>query len=156
MLHSGIILVEPKIVKIKSILKTTYPAKILVAWAEAIGGNKKIREWLAANGYPELSVFIFALNNKDDAREWLLKNDQQHLLATIEGAEGRKEAVEWLKKYKFDVLAHVSMTGDGNQLSFNWLLNNGHREMAIVAKRIEEVKDMIEQDNNDVHRISTD
>jgi hypothetical protein len=145
-----------KIDKIKPILKTTYPAKILVAWAEAIGGNKKIREWLAANGYPELSVFVFALNNKDDAREWLLKNGHQHLVAIIAGAEGQKEAVEWLKKYKFDVLIHVAMTGDGNEQSFHWLLKNGHREMAIVAKRIEEVKDIIEQDNNDVHRISTD
>jgi hypothetical protein len=31
-----------------------YPAKILVAWAEAIGGNVAIREWLLRNGYQEL------------------------------------------------------------------------------------------------------
>ena len=38
-----------------------YPAKILVAWAEAIGGNKKIRDWLIANDYKELGLFVFAL-----------------------------------------------------------------------------------------------
>jgi hypothetical protein len=145
-----------KIDKITSILKTSYPAKILVAWAEAIGGNKKIRDWLATNGYPELNVFVFALNNKEDALKWLLENGHPHLAATIAGAEGKKDAIEWLKKYKFDVLCHVAMTGDGNEASFNWLIKNGHREMAIVAKRIEEVKDIIEQDNNDVHKISTD
>lgn len=137
-------------------MKTTYPAKILLAWAEAIGGNKKIREWLALNGYPELNVFVFALNNKDDALQWLLDNGHQQLAATIAGAEGKKDAVGWLKRHKFDVLVHVALTGDGNQASFKWLVTNGHREMALVAKRIEEVKDMIEQDNNDVHRISTD
>ncbi|MEM9052559.1 MAG: hypothetical protein AAGC47_10940 [Bacteroidota bacterium] len=137
-------------------MKTSYPAKILVAWSEAIGGNKKIREWLASNGYPELSVFVFALNNKEDAKKWLMDNGYQHLAATIAAAEGKKDAIEWLKKYEFDILAHAGMSGDGHEASFQWLVRNGHREMAIVAKRIEEVKDRIEQDNNDVHRISTE
>jgi len=137
-------------------LKTTYPAKVLLAWGEAISGNRKIREWLMANGYPELGVFVFALHNKEDAKEWLLENGHPHLAATIAGAEGKKDAVEWLKKYEFDVLVHVALTGDGNADSFKWLLDQGQREMAMVAKKIEEVKDMIERDNNDVHRISSD
>lgn len=145
-----------KIGKNKLQLKTTYPAKVLIAWGEAIGGNKKIREWLINNGYRELGVFVFALNNKDDAKMWLMENGHQHLAATIAGAEGKKDAVEWLKNYKFDVLAHVALTGDGSEESFKWLIANGHREMAIVAKKIEEVKDMIERDNSDVHRISRD
>jgi hypothetical protein len=33
-----------------------YPAKVLVAWAEAIGGNAAIRDWLLRNGYKELGL----------------------------------------------------------------------------------------------------
>lgn len=135
-------------------MKTNYPAKILLAWSEAIGGNKKIREWLMQNGYRELGIFVFALRNKDDAKEWLLKNQCQHLAATISGAEGNPNAVAWLEKYKFDLLAKVAMVGHGDEKAMKWLIDNNHRELAIVAKQIEAVKDEIERDNNDVHKIS--
>ena len=48
-----------------------YTAKILVAWAEAIGGNKKIRDWLIANDHKELGLFVFALYHNQDSRDWL-------------------------------------------------------------------------------------
>ncbi len=135
-------------------MKTSYPAKILLAWAEAIGGNKQISDWLTANGYAELGVFTFALRNKENAKNWLMSNGFEHLAATIAGAEGNKSAVEWLESYKFDILAKAALTGDGNEEALKWLIKNGHREMAMVGKRIQQVKDQIEQDNNDVHKIS--
>ncbi len=135
-------------------MKTNYPAKILLAWSEAIAGNRKIREWLLQNGYRELGIFVFALRNKTDAKEWLMKNNFPHLGATISGAEGNPNAVAWLEKYKFDVLAKVAMVGHGDEKALQWLIENGHREMAVVAKQIEQVKDEIERDNNDVHKIS--
>lgn len=135
-------------------MKTAYPAKILVAWAEAIRGNRGIREWLLKNGYRELAIFVFALHNQDDARKWLIDNGFQNLAATIAGAEGNEGATEWLRKYNFDVLMHTAMCGDGSDEAFRWLVNNGHREMAMVAMRIREVKERIEQNNNDIHKIS--
>ena len=51
------------------------------------------------------------------------------------------------------MLFHMAKAGDGDQESFNWLLNKD-KEMAMVAKKIEFVKDQIEADNNDVHKIS--
>ncbi len=135
-------------------MKTTYPAKILLAWGEAISGNIEIRTWLVNNGYKELGLFVFALRNKSDAREWLFENNYPHLMATVAGAEGKKDAVEWLFHHKFDVLAHTALTGDGEEESFQWLLRHGHKEMAIIGKKIEEVKDEIERDHNDVHKIS--
>ncbi len=131
-----------------------YPAKVLLAWSEAIGGNKELRNWLAQNGYQELSMFVFALNLKEDAMSWLLEKGYPHLAATVAGAEGKKDAIEWLNKYKWDVLAKVALAGDGNQAAFNWLVQNGHREMALVAKKIQVLKDEIEQSHNDVHKIS--
>ncbi len=135
-------------------MKTNYPAKVLLAWSEAIAGNRKIREWLMKNGYRELGVFVFGLRNKDDAKDWLLKNKFEHLAATISGAEGNPNAVAWLRKFNFDVLANVAMVGHGDQKALKWLIDNNHREMAIVAKQIEAVKDEIESDNNDAHKIS--
>ena len=49
-----------------------YSPKILIAWKEAIGGNKKIREWLTNNGYKELGLFCFALQNDKKARGVLI------------------------------------------------------------------------------------
>lgn len=137
-------------------MKRDYPAKVLIAWSQAIGGNKDLRKWLLENGYKELGMFVYALRNKDDAKDWLMKNGSEHLAATISGAEGNKGAVEWLEKYKFDILAKTAMVGDGDEAAFKWLVKNGHREMAMVAKNIQQVKDQIEQDNNDVHKISSD
>ncbi|MFN2422860.1 MAG: hypothetical protein ABR572_03710 [Cryomorphaceae bacterium] len=137
-------------------MKTAYPSKVLVAWGEAISGNKKIRDWLTENGFKELGIFTYAVRNKDDARKWLLENGFPHLAATVEGAEGRETAIKWLENYNFDVLAKTAMAGDGDEASFNWLVRNGHKEMAIVSQKIKEVKDEIERDNNDIHKISKD
>ena len=100
------------------------------------------------------AIFVFALRNKDDAKEWLLKNHFQHLVATISGAEGDPNAVAWLEKYDFGVLAKVAMVCNDQGKAMQWLIDNNHREMAIVAKQIEAVKDEIERDNNDIHKIS--
>lgn len=131
-----------------------YPAKVLIAWSEAIKGNKQIREWLMKNGYEELGIFVHALNNDDESREWLMTNKYPHLMAVINGAEGNKQALGWLENYKLLPLMHVARSGDGNEDSFKWLIANGHRELALVAKQIQVVKDRIEQDNQDMHKIS--
>ena len=49
-----------------------YPAKVLLAWGEAISGHVGLRDWLMKNGYPELGIFTFALRNKKEARQWLM------------------------------------------------------------------------------------
>ncbi len=135
-------------------MRFAYPPKIIVAWAEAIGGNKKIRDWLLKYDYKELGVFVFALWNKDDARDWLMKNGFPHLLALIRGAEGDEEAVRWLEKNNFGVLAKVALVGDGNEQAYRWLMDQSHRDMAYIGKKIEFIKDWIQRDNDDVHKIS--
>lgn len=131
-----------------------YPSKILIAWAEAVGGNTKLRDWLIENEYKELGLFVFALNLKDDARDWLMKNGFPHLMATINGAEGNPSAIKWLQKHGYTPLAKVALVGDGDERAFQWLKTNGHPELALVAKKIESVKDRIERDNEDHHSIN--
>lgn len=131
-----------------------YPSKILLAWAEAIGGNTKLRDWLTENGYKELGLFVFALHLKDDARDWLMQNGYPHLMATINGAEGNPNAIKWLEKHGYTPLSKVALVGDGNEQAFAWLKRNNHPELALVAKKIEAVKIQIERDNEDHHSIN--
>ena len=85
---------------------------------------------------------------------WVMKNGHQHLMATITGAEGDKSAILWLQKNRLEPLAKMALVGDGNNAAFEWLKQNGHPELALVAKRIEFVKDEIERDNVDHHSIN--
>ena len=130
-----------------------YPPKIILAWGEAIGGNKKIRDWLGKNGYPELYTFVFALHLKEDAREWLQKNGYPHLLALIQGVERNKSAIVWLKENRFTILFHMALAADGEKSSQMWLQTNA-RDFAHIARKIEITKDLIQLDHDDVHKIS--
>jgi hypothetical protein len=147
---------ENKSAERKAMKPLTYSPKIILAWGEAITGNKEIRDWLTTNGYKELGLFSFALRNKDDAREWLMDNGYPHLMALINGAEGNLDAVKWLEMHKLSTLAKVALVGDGNEEAYRWLISNGHKDMALIAKKIQAVKDEIERDNNDIHKISAD
>jgi hypothetical protein len=137
-------------------MKTSYPTKIIVAWGESISGNSKIRDWLMANGYPELGIFVHALNNQNEARKWLLDNNHPHLMALINGCEGNINAINWLKKFEFDVLAHMALAADNHPKAYTWLIENDFREWAIVAEKIRLVKNDLDRRNNDVHSFSTD
>ena len=134
-----------------------YPPKILVGWAEAIAGNNELRDWfLASDEYKELGMAVHAIYLKDEARDWLMKNGYAHLMAMINGVEGNKEALHWLEKNKLHLLKHLALAGDGNADSLKWLINNNHQEFAIVAQKIEFVKNEIEEYHNDVHKFGVD
>jgi hypothetical protein len=130
-----------------------YPAKIILAWGEAISGNTEIRDWLGKNGYPELYTFVFALNLKETAREWLMKNKYPHLMALIQGVEGNEKALDWLNKNGFEVLFHIAKAGDGDTSSLEWLKVN-QRDFAHMALKIKARKDQIQLDHDDVHKMS--
>ena len=143
-----------QIVKLKQL---NYPSKILVGWAEAIGGNTALRDWfLSSEQYKELGICVHALLLRDEAREWLMKNGYAHLMAMINGAEGNADAIHWLDKSNFQLLKHVALAGDRNMDSLNWLIVNGHKEFAMVAERIRVLKDQIEETHNDIHSFGKD
>jgi len=134
-----------------------YPPKILIGWAEAIGGNTKLRDWfLASDEFKELGMAVHAIYLKDEARDWLMKNGFAHLMAMINGVEGNKEALHWLEKNNMQLLKHLALAGDGNEDSMRWLVKNNHQEFAIVAQKIEFVKNEIEENHNDVHKFGVD
>lgn len=132
-------------------MRREYPAKVLVAWGEAITGNKEIRDWLLKNGYPELGMFVFAMDWNDEARQWLLKKGFPHLLAVIQVLEGDEEAVEWLEEHGFSVLRKMAECG-GNMEYARWLVANGHRELAVVGSKLWTAKLEIEIDRREPHK----
>ena len=134
-------------------MRTEYPAKILLAWGEAISGNTQIRDWLIKNGFPELGIFVFALHLKADARKWLMEHGHPHLMAVIRGVEGENKALEWLEVHDMLVLRKVAECG-GDEEAFQWLLKNEHRELAMLGLKMWSIKMQIEDDHNDPHKFS--
>ncbi len=134
-------------------MRTEYPAKILLAWGEAISGNTQIRDWLIKNGFPELGIFVFALHLKADARKWLMEHGHPHLMAVIRGVEGENKALEWLEAHDMVVLRKVAECG-GDEEAFQWLLKNEHRELAMLGLKMWSIKMQIEDDHNDPHKFS--
>lgn len=137
-------------------MRLEYPAKILLAWGEAISGNPGIRDWLLKNGYPELGIFTFALRNRQEAREWLMKNGHPHLMAIITGIEGDRKALAWLDAHGMHVLKQVALTGDGDREAFQWLVHNGHRELAVIGQKMHKVKSDMDEEYGDPHRFPTE
>ncbi|HRH71279.1 MAG TPA: hypothetical protein PLB89_17380 [Flavobacteriales bacterium] len=137
-------------------MRTEYPAKVLLAWGEAITGNTALRDWLIKHGYPELGIFTFALRNKQDARKWLMENGHPHLMAIITGIEGDKVALDWLDHNGMTVLKQVALTGDGEEDAFRWLMEHGHRELAIIGNKMHQVKRKMDEDYGDYHRMAQD
>ena len=134
-------------------IRFDYPVKVLVAWGEAITGNAEIRDWLMKNGFPELGLFTFALRNQEEALVWLMKNNFPHLAALINGMEGNKQALQWLEDNGFAKLKMMAIAGDGNAKATKILMQND-KLLAMLALKMGAVKDSIERDNNDVHKIS--
>jgi hypothetical protein len=137
-------------------MRTEYPAKVLLAWGEAISGHVGLRDWLITNGYPELGIFTFALRLKRDARDWLMKNGHPHLMAVITGVEGDQKALDWLEHHGMMVLKQLALAGDGKDEAFDWLMERGHRELALIGKKIFHVKREIDEDHSDYHRYAQD
>jgi hypothetical protein len=132
-----------------------YPVKVLVAWGEAISGDRGMRDWLIKNGYPELGIFTFALYLKPDARKWLMQHGHAHLMAIIRGIEGDEKALEWLDAHDMHVLRQMAVAG-GDEEALQWLIDKGHRALALLALKMWSVKMAIEEEHNDPYTFSQD
>ncbi|MEQ9186109.1 MAG: hypothetical protein RLP15_00120 [Cryomorphaceae bacterium] len=132
-----------------------YDVKILLAWGESISGNKKITEFLMKNGYPELGLFHFALRNEERSRDWLMENKFPHLMALINATEGNKGARKWLAEQGFDLLLDMGLSADGDKEAYARLMQSEMKIFAVISKKIESIKDEIEDRKNDPHKFSS-
>lgn len=131
-----------------------YPAKVLLAWGEAISGNQPLKDWLAGNGYPELAMACHAVRNHRPSRLWLMEHRHEHLMALVRGCEGDRGAVAWLRNYGFTYLAWVAEGADNNDEAIKSLLQREQREWAGISLKIRSVKNQIEGDHNSLYKIS--
>lgn len=132
-----------------------YDIKVLLAWGESITGNQKITQWLTKNGFPELGLFFYALRNEERSRQWLLDNRFPHLLALINGIEGNEKALDWLKKHDYILLHDMALAGDGDEAAFEKLAKGGMRVYALLAKKMQVIKDEIEENKQDFHKFNS-
>ena len=133
-----------------------YPDKVLLAWGEAISGNADLKNWLMANDFPELGLFVHALHLDAAAREWLMAEGHPELMALCRGAEGEAQAVEWLKNHRLGVLADMALAADNDDEAMARLLEEGHALWAGLALKIRSVKNGIESRHNDWHTYNRD
>jgi len=132
-----------------------YDVKVLLAWGESISGNKKITEFLMKNGFPELGLFHYALRNEERSRDWLMENKFPHLLALISATEGSKDARKWLAQQGFDLLLDMALSADGDEDAYARLLGADMKVFAVISKKIESIKDEIEERKLDPHKYSS-
>ncbi len=83
-----------------------------------------------------------------------MANGHQRIMAMIRGAEGDPSAILWLQRFGFNYLADVASGADNDDEAVKRLLKANQKEWAGIALKLRFVKNQLEDDNNDVHRIS--
>lgn len=83
-----------------------------------------------------------------------MANGHPHLMALVSGAEGNREAIAWLDKFGFNFLKDVALGADNDDEAIKRLIKANQPEWAGISLKIRAVKNQIEMDNNDMHRIS--
>ncbi len=86
---------------------------------------------------------------------WLIKNKFPHLAALINGIEGNRQALHWLNEHGFKNLRKMAIAADNDTKVMQELMQTD-KLLAMLAMKMGAVKDEIERDNNDAHKISSD
>ena len=77
------------------------------------------------------------------SKKILIADDEQNIVISIEFL---------LRREGFEVL----VAGDGEEEAFRWLVDHGHRELAMVGNKMHQVKRKMDEDYGDYHRLSQD
>lgn len=141
--------------KVKA-LPFDYHPKIILAWAKGIDGNTDLLNYLYENGCKELVMAAHAIRLKDEARDWLMENGYPHLMALINASEGNEQAQQWLKLNNYPLFYHMAIAIDGENEGFTWINRHSTPAIFFLTKTIKKVKDEIEEEHNDTHKMSKD
>ena len=83
--------------------------KELVAFSDALTGNKQAHHWLYDQGYHALSALLQAFNKNVEALKWLMENKKE--FAALAGAvTGDKDSYLWLMNQGYYQYADLSDT----------------------------------------------
>ncbi|MCC5922966.1 MAG: hypothetical protein JJT77_04190 [Crocinitomicaceae bacterium] len=140
----------------KAVVKPfSYHPKVILAWVKSLEGDEKFTHYLTNNNFAELVMVQHALNLNDNAREWLMENGYAHVMAMINAAEGNAQALRWLKVNGFDLFYHMALAIDGEPEGFKWINQHSTPDIFLLTKTMKDIKDKIEEENNDIHLRST-
>lgn len=129
-----------------------YDAKILIAWGEALDGNKAIYSWLLKNGYPELAALSSAIHASRDALNWLLEHHPA--LAVLSNAiDGEKHAISWLVKNEQTLLLMFADACNKDHKAKRWLAERNLHALINIAEKVEVILKIQKQDRMDYHKM---
>ena len=77
-------------------------------------------------------------------------------MAMIHAVEEDKQALEWLDRYNFKTLKYLALAGQGELEGYKWIKENLSVEYFLLAQKIQEIKDDIEENHNDTHKFGVD
>lgn len=126
------------------ILLKLYPQKVLLAWLEAIKGNKEITKWLLSSQFKELGIFTFALYNDSSARKWLLEQHFLWVIAFLDAIESDDEAVKWLLKSEYKSLAPIARAADNDPQAEQLILKNKNAFEISLYQEIRKIKNYLQ------------
>ena len=130
-----------------------YPPKILIAFGETIGENKRkdILQWLLKNGYPELAALSYAVQGSDEAVAWLMKNGFPELAALDAAIDEDQKAYEWLQKNNipFHIVFADAVHGKGEAIE--WFRQNKLNSLLAITQKIRQDRDNHTYDYHKLH-----
>lgn len=121
--------------------KLYYPARIWLAFGEAVTGNTEIVEWLMKNGYPEVAALAHAVRGSEEATAWLFMNKFFHLAALDAAIDENVQAYRWLQANKHPLLAVFADACRGKQAAISWLNENNLEAFVMIARKIKYLRD---------------
>ena len=140
----------------KTVVKPfNYHLKVILAWVKSLEGDDNFTNYLQNNNFGELVMVQHAIALNDQARNWLMENGYAHVMAMINAAEGNAQALRWLKVNGFDLFYNMALAIDGESEGFKWINKHSTQDIFLLTKTIKDIKDNIEEENNDIHLRST-
>lgn len=131
-----------------------YDVKLLLAFGEAIDGNKKIFSWLLSNGYPELAALASAIRADEGALKWLMEHGYPHFAILSDAIDDEEEAIAWLKRYEMKFyLIFADACSVSGEAAMKWLEQNNYKTFMILAMKIKDVLKQQAFDHYDYHKM---
>jgi hypothetical protein len=128
-----------------------YPPKILLAFGEAIDGNRVIHDWLVKNGYPELGALAYAIRGSDEAFTWLLQNGFPHMAALDSAIDEKPQAYKWLKENNFPNHIVFADACQNKREAVDWFMKNRLQLLFRITQRIRILRDNVTFDYHKLH-----
>ncbi|MCQ2264277.1 MAG: hypothetical protein MJZ70_08325 [Bacteroidales bacterium] len=101
-----------------------YDPKILLAWGEALKGDRRFTDFLMNNGFPELAALARAILSDTDALQWLMENGYPEFSILSDAIDDEDEAIEWLEKAHCDFLSKFAAACRKDDAAIKWFVDN--------------------------------